>query len=76
MQFSDVKQVKQVVGAGNANTLLNEGWVLLAVVPATVSNPSGGGASVMYVFGSSEPGEAKKPLNISAAALAQANGLS
>lgn len=37
MQFSGVKQVKQVVGAGNANILLNEGWVLLGIVPASVT---------------------------------------
>ncbi|WP_456293370.1 hypothetical protein [Pseudomonas sp. AK106] len=74
MQFSDVKQVKQVIGVGNANTLLNEGWALLGIVPASLA---AGGASVIYVFGSSEPAEPKKPTNISAAALAQANeGLS
>lgn len=73
MQFSDVKQVKQVVGAGNANTMLNEGWVLLAVVPATLNSPSGNSPSVMYVLGSSEAAEPKKPVTVSSAALARAN---
>jgi hypothetical protein len=57
MQFSEVKQVKQVIGAANANTLLNEGWQLLTVVPATVNN---GNASAMYVLGKNEPTPDKK----------------
>lgn len=51
MQFSEVKQVDQVIGAGNANRLLNDGWVPLAVVPATMSN---GHSSAMYVLGKPE----------------------
>lgn len=70
MQFSDVKQVKQVIGETNANARLNEGWVLLGVVPATMS---GGVASVIYVFGSNEPAEPKKDATVSAEALMRAN---
>ena len=76
MQFSEVKQVTQAVGAGNANRLLNEGWVLLAVVPASVNNPTGGGgASAMYVLGKNEPAPVKKdPMaGVTAADLARAN---
>jgi hypothetical protein len=69
MQFSDVKQVKQVVGAGNANTLLNDGWELLAAVPAVVNNTP----SVMYVLGKTEPAPDKKDLKISPEALASAS---
>jgi hypothetical protein len=70
MQFSEVKQVKQVIGAANANTLLNEGWQLLTVVPATVNN---GNASAMYVLGKNESAPDKKDAKISPEALASAH---
>ena len=48
MQMSDAGEVIQVAGYGNANTKLQEGWVLLAVV----SNANNQGqAHVAYVLG-------------------------
>lgn len=72
MQLSDVKQVSQVVGTSNANEKLKEGWVLLAVVPATLNN---GNSSAMYVLGKTEPAPDKKdPLaGLTAESLARGN---
>lgn len=51
MQMSEVVEVTQVYGAGNANTKLAEGWQLLAVVPGQTSAVQNTG--VIYVFGRS-----------------------
>lgn len=69
MQMHEAKEVVQVVGAADANAKLAEGWTLLAVTGA--GNGSEGGQSfVWYVLGRKAQ---KKPLDISAAALAKAN---
>ena len=52
MQISEAVEVVQVVGAGNANKKLAEGWKLLAVVP---SADNIGLAHVAYVLGRAEP---------------------
>jgi len=72
MQMHEAKEVIQVVGAGNANVKLAEGWTLLAVVSASLNN---GGSSAMYVLGKAEPGAAKAdPLSgLTAAGLTRAN---
>ena len=49
MKVSDVKEVREVVGADAANELLRQGWVLLEVY----SNHSGGREDgFLYLFGS------------------------
>ncbi|WP_411566827.1 hypothetical protein ACLIN3_27340 (plasmid) [Pseudomonas orientalis] len=70
MQMHEAKQVVQVVGAGNANSKLAEGWTLLAVVSADVKN---GGVSAMYVLGRAEPASPQNDVKITAADLARAN---
>ena len=68
MQMHEAAEVVQVIGAGNANAKLAEGWKLLAVVSAELSRAET--PSAMYVLGRKAQ---KKPMNISAAALAKAN---
>lgn len=50
MQMSEAGEVVQVVGVGNANTKLQEGWTLLAVVPGQAGG-SDGQSTVVYVLG-------------------------
>lgn len=72
MQMHEAKEVVQVVGSGNANAKLVEGWTLLAVVSADVRN---GGSSAMYVLGRAEPvkKEAAPMGSVTAADLMRAN---
>ena len=69
MQMSEVVEVTQVYGAGNANTKMAEGWKLLAVVPGKAHGVENTG--VIFVLGKSA--EKQKPKMPTAADLARAN---
>lgn len=57
MQLHEVVEVTQVIGAGNANKKLDEGWKLLAVVTANSAIAQNGvsqASKVAYVLGRTE----------------------
>lgn len=75
MQLHEVGQVTQVVGADNANSLLAEGWKLIAVVPAVIGTANGGKPSAMYVLGKAAKKEPKRTPTLTAEDIARANDL-